>query len=69
MEYIATAKRDTVINLMADQGVEFNVSAGDWMFHITNENQTRFLMPGEIAVWSMATNGVCYGYANDWEIA
>jgi hypothetical protein len=68
MSQFAVAKRDTVINLMSDSDTEFAVSECRWMFHITSPNQTKYLQPGEIALWDMTTGGVCYGYAGDWEV-
>jgi hypothetical protein len=64
----ATAKKDTYINSMNDPNVEFLIPEGKWMFHITTPNQVKYLEPGEIAVWDRTTDGVCYGYAKDWEL-
>jgi len=64
----ATAKRDTHINSMNDPNVEFAIPKGKWMFLITSDKQTKYLEFGEIAVWDKTTDGVCYTYADDWEI-
>lgn len=64
----ATAKRDTYINRMSDSDTEFAIPEGKWMFHITSPNQVKYLQLGEIAIWDKTTDGVCYGYAKDWEI-
>jgi hypothetical protein len=68
MTQFATAKKDTYINSMNDPNVEFLIPEGRWMFHITSPNQVKYLEPGEIAVWDRTRDGVCYGYAKDWEI-
>jgi hypothetical protein len=68
MSQFATANKDTYINSMNDPNVEFLVPEGKWMFHITSPNQVRYLKLGEIAVWDRTTDGVCYGYAKDWDI-
>ena len=65
----ATAKRDTHINSMNDPNVEFDIPEGKWMFHITSPNQVKYLQLGEIAVWDKSTDGVCYTYADDWELS
>lgn len=64
----AIAKRETYINRMSNMDIEFVIPKGKSMFHITTPNQVKYLEPGEIAVWDMTTGGVCYGYANDWEL-
>jgi hypothetical protein len=64
----ATANKDTHINLMSDADTEFAIQEGNWMFHITSPNQTKYLQLGEIAIWDRTTGGVCYGYAKDWDI-
>ena len=68
MTQFATANKDTYINSMTDPNVEFSVPEGKWMFHITSPNQVKYLQLGEIAIWDRTTDGVCYGYAKDWDI-
>jgi hypothetical protein len=68
MSQFAIANKDTHINLMSDADTEFAISKGNWMFHITSPNQTKYLQLGEIAIWDKTTGGVCYGYAKDWDI-
>jgi hypothetical protein len=53
---------------MSNSDIEYLVSEGKWLFHITTPNQVEHLQLGEIAVWDMTTGGVCYGYAKDWEV-
>jgi hypothetical protein len=69
MTQFATAIKDTYINSMNDPNVEFAIPKGQWMFHITSPNQVKYLQLGEIAIWDRTTDGVCYGYAKDWEIS
>lgn len=64
----AIAKRDTHIHSMNNPEIEYAISEGSWMFHITSPNQVKYLEFGEIAVWDRTTDGVCYTYADDWEI-
>ena len=64
----ATANKDTYINSMSDPTIDYLISKGTWMFHITSPNQVKYLEQGEIAIWDRTTDGVCYGYAKDWDI-
>ena len=68
MSQFAIANKDTYINSMNDPNVDYLISKGSWMFHITSPNQVKYLEPGEIAIWDMDKDGVCYGYAKDWNI-
>ena len=53
---------------MNDPNVDYLISEGEWLFHITSPNQVKYLQPGEIAIWDRTRDGVCYGYAADWEL-
>lgn len=61
-----TAKRDTYINSMHNIDHETAISEGTYMFLITSENQTRYLEPDEICVYTPAL-GLNYTYRGDWE--
>lgn len=61
------AKRDTHINLMINMDAETEIPEGTRMFYITHENQTKFLEPDEICVYT-PEHGLNYSYKGDWEM-
>ena len=68
MSQFVTAKRDTYINLTSNMDYEAEVPKGTRMFHITSDKQTKYLDPGEIAVYHPDWNDrVFFGYEGDWE--
>jgi hypothetical protein len=60
------AKRDTFINLMKNMDAETAVPKGTYMFHITSENQVKYLEPDEICVYTPEL-GLNYTYRGDWD--
>ena len=53
---------------MNNMDYEAEVPKGTRMFHITSDKQTRYLDPGEIAVYHPDWNDrVFFGYEGDWE--
>lgn len=67
MSQFVIAKRDTFINLMKNMDIETAISQGTRMFLITHENQTRYLEPDEICVYTPDL-GLNYTYNGDWEL-
>lgn len=66
MSQFVVAKRDTFINLMKNMDAETAIPEGTLMFHITSDNQTRYLEPDEICVYTPEL-GLNYSYVGDWE--
>ena len=66
LEFVV-AKRDTFINLMKNMDHETAILAGTRMFHITSENQTRYLESDEICLYTPEL-GINYSYKGDWHV-
>ena len=62
------ANKDTYITSMRDDDNYLLIKKGDYLFHITSDKQTKFLDPGEIAVYFPNNGlGVCYTWERDWD--
>jgi len=61
------ANKETYIYSMKNVDKERKIHKGEYYFHITTKNETKYLEPREIAVYHPSWgDGVYFGYEGDW---